>query len=75
MVKNGMTPTESIQAATVHAADVMGWGDQVGQINSGFFADIVALRDNPIDDIKALEDIDVVIKGGQLFKLEEKLFN
>jgi len=53
----------------------MGWGDQVGQINSGFFADIVALRDNPIDDIKALEDIDVVIKGGQLFKLEEKFFN
>ena len=75
MVKNGMTPTESIQAATLHAADVMGWGNQVGQINSGFFADIVALRDNPIDDIKALEDIDVVIKGGQLFKLEEKFFN
>ena len=75
MVKNGMTPTEAIQAATIHAADVMGWGNQVGQINSGFFADIVALRDNPIDDIKALENIEVVIKGGQLFKLEEKLFN
>ncbi|MBM23040.1 MAG: Xaa-Pro dipeptidase [Gammaproteobacteria bacterium] len=75
MVKNGMTPTESIQAATIHAADVMGWGDQVGQINLGFFADIVALRDNPIDDIKALEDIDVVIKGGQVFKLEQKFSN
>ena len=75
MVKNGMTPTESIQAATIHAADVMGWGNQVGQINAGFFADIVALRDNPIDDIKALENIEVVIKGGRLFKLEEKLFN
>ena len=75
MVKNGMTPTEAIQAATIHAADVMGWGNQVGQINSGFFADIVALRDNPIDDIKTLENIGVVIKGGQLFKLEEKLFN
>ena len=75
MVKNGMTPTEAIQAATIHAADVMGWGNQVGQINSGFFADIVALRDNPIDNIKALENIEVVIKGGQLFKLEEKLFN
>jgi len=75
MVKNGMTPTEAIQAATIHAADVMGWGNQVGQINSGFFADIVALRDNPIDNIKTLENIEVVIKGGQLFKLEEKLFN
>jgi len=75
MVKNGMTPTESIQAATLHAANLMGWGDQVGQINAGFFADIIALRDNPIDDIKTLENIDVVIKGGQLFKLEEKLFN
>ena len=75
MVKNGMTPTEAIQAATIHAADVMGWGNQVGQINAGFFADIVALRDNPIDDIKALENIEVVIKGGRLFKLEEKFFN
>ena len=75
MVKNGMTPTEAIQAATIHAADVMGWSNQVGQIDSGFFADIVALRDNPIDDIKTLENIEVVIKGGRLFKLEEKLFN
>ena len=75
MVKNGMTPTEAIQAATVHAADVMGWGNQVGRINPGFFADIVALRDNPISNIQALEKIDVVIKGGQLYKLEGKLFN
>ena len=75
MVKNGMTPTEAIQAATIHAADVMGRSNQVGQIDSGFFADIVALRDNPIDDIKTLENIEVVIKGGRLFKLEEKLFN
>ncbi len=75
MVKQGMTSVEAIQAATVHAADVMGWGNQVGQINSGFFADIVALRDNPISNIQALEKIDVVIKGGQLYKLEGKLFN
>ena len=75
MVKQGMTSVEAIQAATVHAADVMGWGNQVGRINPGFFADIVALRDNPISDIQALEKIDVVIKGGQLYKLEGKLFN
>ena len=70
-----MTSVEAIQAATIHAADVMGWGNQVGSINPGFFADIVALRDNPIDDIKTLENIEVVIKGGRLFKLEEKFFN
>ena len=75
MVKQGMTSVEAIQAATVHAADVMGWGNQVGSINPGFFADIVALRDNPISNIQALEKIDVVIKGGQLYKLEGKLFN
>ena len=75
MVKQGMTSVEAIQAATIHAADVMGWGNQVGRINPGFFADIVALRDNPISDIQALEKIDVVIKGGQLYKLEGKLFN
>ncbi len=66
MVKQGMTSVEAIQAATIHAADV---------INPGFFADIVALRDNPISNIQALEKIDVVIKGGQLYKLEGKLFN
>ena len=75
MVKQGMTSVEAIQAATIHAADVMGWGNQVGSINPGFFADIVALRDNPISNIQALEKIDVVIKGGQLYKLEGKLFN
>lgn len=75
MVKQGMTSVEAIQAATIHAADVMGWGNQVGRINPGFFADIVALRDNPISNIQALEKIDVVIKGGQLYKLEGKLFN
>jgi len=74
MVKQGMTSVEAIQAATVHAADVMGWGNQVGRINPGFFADIVALRDNPISNIQALEKIDVVIKGGQLYKLEGKTF-
>ena len=74
MVKQGMTSVEAIQAATVHAADVMGWGNQVGRINPGFFADIVALRDNPIGNIQALEKIDVVIKGGQLYKLEGKTF-
>jgi len=74
MVKHGMSSVEAIQAATVHAADVMGWGNQVGRINPGFFADIVALRDNPISDIQALEKIDVVIKGGQLYKLEGKTF-
>ena len=75
MVKQGMTSVEAIQAATIHAVDVMGWGNQVGRINPGFFADIVALRDNPISNIQALEKIDVVIKGGQLYKLEGKLFN
>ena len=75
MVKQGMTSVKAIQAATIHAADVMGWGNQVGRINPGFFADIVALRDNPISNIQALEKIDVVIKGGQLYKLEGKLFN
>ena len=74
MVKQGMTSVEAIQAATIHAADVMGWGNQVGSINPGFFADIVALRDNPISNIQALEKIDVVIKGGQLYKLEGKTF-
>jgi len=41
---------------------------QVGQIKEGFFADLVAVRDNPLLNIQALEKINVVIKGGKLYK-------
>ena len=68
MVNHGMTSLEAIQSATIVAAKVMNWEDRVGQIKPGYFADIIAVRDNPLLNIRLLEDINVVIKGGVVYK-------
>jgi len=68
MVEWGMTPMETIQAATSVAAHYMGWEDRVGAIEPGLLADLVAVKGNPLDDISILEDIEVVVKGGLVFK-------
>ena len=68
MVNHGMTSVEAIQSATIVAAKVMNWEDRVGQIKPGYFADIIAVRDNPLLNIRLLEDINIVIKGGVVYK-------
>ena len=68
MVNYGMTSLEAIQSATIVAAKVMNWEDRVGQIKPGYFADIIAVRDNPLLNIRLLEDINIVIKGGVVYK-------
>ena len=66
--KYGVECIEAIQSATIVAAKVMNWEDRVGQIKPGYFADIIAVRDNPLLNIRLLEDINVVIKGGVVYK-------
>jgi len=66
MVKLGLTPIESIQAATVNAADLLGWSDRVGTIEPGRFADIVAVNGDPLNDVTLLERIAFVMKGGRV---------
>jgi len=68
MVEWGMTPMEAIKAATSVAAHYMGWGDRIGTIKPGFYADIVAVEGNPLTDVSILEKVDTVIKGGLVFK-------
>ena len=68
MVKYGMTPVQAIQAATRNAADLLGMSDQVGSIEVGKFADIVAAPGNPLDDVTALQKIDFVMKNGTVYK-------
>lgn len=68
MVRFGMTPLQALQAATVHTAELLGWEDQVGQVKPGFYADIIAVRGNPLDDVSVLEQVDFVMKGGQVYK-------
>ncbi|HEY8712649.1 MAG TPA: amidohydrolase family protein [Thermoanaerobaculia bacterium] len=62
--KFGMTPMQAIKSATIVAAQLMGWDDRIGTIESGKFADIVAVPGNPLNDITAMEHVSFVMKDG-----------
>jgi imidazolonepropionase-like amidohydrolase len=64
MVERGMTPMEAIQAATSVAAKFMGWSDRVGSIAAGRYGDVIAVKGDPLQDIRRLQDVAVVVKGG-----------
>ncbi|MGD9597895.1 MAG: amidohydrolase family protein [Steroidobacteraceae bacterium] len=66
MVARGMTPMEAIKAATSVAARYMGWSDRVGEIAPGRFGDVIAVRGDPLADIRVLQQVDVVVKGGRV---------
>jgi len=68
MVQFGMTPMQAIQAATVNAADLLGWSDRVGAIAPGKFADIIAVAGDPLKDVTELERVTFVMKGGVVDK-------
>jgi len=64
MVQYGMTPLDAIRAATVNASQALGLEKDVGVIAPGHFADIIAVEGDPLADIRGLESVDGVIKGG-----------
>jgi imidazolonepropionase-like amidohydrolase len=68
MVKFGMTPAQAIKAATSSAADLLGKTKDLGTIEPGKYADIVAVTGDPLKDIRALETMDFVMKGGTIYK-------
>lgn len=68
MVKMGLPPLVAIQAATVNAADLLGWSDRVGTIEPGKFADIVAVDGDPVADVTTLEHVRFVMKGGEVIR-------
>lgn len=67
MVRYGMTPIEAIRSATLHAAQALGRED-VGVIEPGRWADLVAVPGDPTQDVRLLENVPVVVKGGELVK-------
>jgi imidazolonepropionase-like amidohydrolase len=71
MVKYGMTPMQAIQSATVNAADLIGRSDQLGSLQSGKFADIIAVSGDPLADIRVLEHVSFVMKEGNIYKHEQ----
>jgi len=65
-VRHGQTPVEAIRSATLRAAELMGWADRVGSIAAGRYADLVAVPGDPSRDVRLLEDVPFVMKGGEV---------
>lgn len=70
MVEAGMPVVEAIKSATITNAELLGMGDNLGQLKAGFLADIVAVDKNPEDDVNTLRNVVFVMKEGKIFKSE-----
>jgi imidazolonepropionase-like amidohydrolase len=68
MVEAGMTPMDAIMAATRNAADLLGQSSRLGTIQTGRYADLVAVKGDPLSDIKLLTQVSFVMKDGRVYK-------
>ncbi len=68
MVKYGMTPLAVLQGDLLHGAKLLGWEGQIGSIEPGYFADIVAVSGDPLQDVGVLGNVSFVMKGGVVYK-------
>jgi imidazolonepropionase-like amidohydrolase len=68
MTRYGMSPLQAIQSATINAADLMGRADQIGAVEPGKFADMIAVDGNVLEDVKQLEHVRFVMKGGAVVR-------
>lgn len=66
----GMSPLAALQTGTLNAADLMGWSDKVGTLEAGKWADIIAVKGDPLRDIKLLQHVSFVMKSGVVYKQE-----
>jgi imidazolonepropionase-like amidohydrolase len=71
-VKFGMKPADALRAGTSLAADLMGWQDQVGTVEKGKYADLVAVEGDPLKDITELARVEFVMKGGSVIRNDLK---
>ena len=68
MVKYGMTPLAVLQADLLNGAKLLGWDGQIGSLEPGYLADVVAAPGDPLQDISVLGNISFVMKGGVVYK-------
>lgn len=68
MVKYGMKPLAVLQADLIEGARVLGWAGQIGELKAGYYADVVAVPGNPLDDISAVTRVSFVMKNGEVVR-------
>jgi len=68
MVKYGMSPLAVLQADMINGAKLLGWDGQIGSLEQGYLADVVAVPGDPLQDISVLEKVGFVMKGGVIYK-------
>jgi imidazolonepropionase-like amidohydrolase len=68
MVEYGMAPLAVLQADLLNGAKLLGWGGQIGELKPGYYADVIAVPGNPLEDIRAVEHVRFVMKGGVVAK-------
>jgi imidazolonepropionase-like amidohydrolase len=72
MVKYGMTPLAALQADLINGAKLLDWEGQIGALKAGYFADLIAVPGNPLDDITVTQHVDFVMKGGTVYKRDSE---
>ena len=68
MVKYGMTPLAALQAGLINGAKLLGWEGQIGALKTGYWADVIAVSGDPLEDISALQKVEFVMKGGVVYR-------
>jgi imidazolonepropionase-like amidohydrolase len=68
MVEYGMSPLAVLQADLLNGAKLLGWAGQIGELKPGYYADVIAVPGNPLEDISAVEHVGFVMKGGVVVK-------
>ena len=68
MVKYGMTPLATLQACLLNGAKLLGWQGQIGELKPGYFADVIAVSGDPLQDITAVQKVSFVMKDGVMYR-------